>query len=57
MYTVSRLSVTLKNRGRSKKTEGRTGPESKGASLAEGIHTVKEAVPPPPGEIGQVLIT
>ena len=31
-----RWSSTLKNRGRSKKTEGRTGPNSKGGSLAVG---------------------
>ena len=39
------------------KTEGRTGPKSKGGSLAVGtpgwVPTFKEAVPPPPGRVRQ----
>ena len=41
--------MTLKNRGRSKKTEGQTGPKNKGGCLAVGTgSTFKKAVPPPP---------
>ena len=38
--------MTIKNRERSKKTEGRSGPKNKGGSLAV-VPTFKEAVPPP----------
>ena len=41
--------MTLKNRGRSKKTEGRTRPKSKGGSLAVGTYLQRGSAPPPPG--------
>ena len=45
-----RWSVNLKNRGWSKKTEGRTRPKSKGGSLAVGTYLQRgSATPPPPG--------
>ena len=40
-------SMTLKNRGRSKKTEGRTRQKSKGGSLAVGIYLQKRQCVPP----------
>ena len=43
-----RWSVTLKNRGRSKKTEGRTRPKSRGGSLAVGTYLQRGSAPPPP---------
>ena len=39
--------MTLKNRGRSKKTEGRTRPKSKGGSLAVGTYLQRGSAPPP----------
>ena len=41
--------MTLKNRGRSKKTEGRTRPKSKGGSLSVGTYLQRGSAPPPPG--------
>ena len=41
-------SVTLKNRGRSKKTEGQTGPKSMGGSLAVGNYLQRGSPHPPP---------
>ena len=38
--------MTLKNRGRSKKTEGRTGPKSRGGSLAVGTYLQRGSDPP-----------
>ena len=38
--------MTLKNRGRSKKTEGRTRPKSKGGSLAVGTYLQRGSAPP-----------
>ena len=43
-----RWSATPKNRGRSKKTQGRTAMKNGDGSLAVGSYP-KEAVPPPPG--------
>ena len=40
-----RWSVTLKNRGRSKKTEGRTRPKCKGGSLAVGTYLQRDSDP------------
>ena len=44
-----RGSVTLKNRGRSKKTEGQTRLKSKGGSLAVGTYFQRGSAPHPPG--------
>ena len=41
--------MTLNNRGRSKKTEGWTGPKNKGGSLAVGTYLHRGSGPPPPG--------
>ena len=41
--------MSLKNRGQSKKTEGRTRQKSKGGSLAVGTYLQKGSAPPPPG--------
>ena len=41
--------MTLKNRGRSKKTEGRTRPKSKGGSLVVGTYLQSGSAPPGPG--------
>ena len=41
--------MTLKNRGRSKKTEGRTRPKSMGGSLAVGTYLQRGSAPPPSG--------
>ena len=50
-------SATLKNRGRSKKTQGWTALKSGGSSLAVGSYLLKEAVPPPLGLVaGSCLI-
>ena len=38
--------MTLKNRRRSKKTEGRTRPKSKGGSLAVGTYLQRGSAPP-----------
>ena len=43
-----RWPVNLKNRGRSKKTEGRTRPKSRGGSLAVGTYLQRGSAPPPP---------
>ena len=43
-----RWSVTLNNRGPSKKTEGRTRPKSKGGSLAVGTYLQRGSAPPSP---------
>ena len=40
-----RWSVTLKSRGRSKKTDVRTGPKSKGGSLAVGTYLQRGSAP------------
>ena len=40
--------MTLKIRGRSKKTEGWTGPKSRGGSLAVGTYLQRGSAPPPP---------
>ena len=45
-------SVSLKNRGRSKKTQGRTGLKNGGGSLAVGTHLQRAPPPPPPGPRG-----
>ena len=39
--------MTLKNRGRSKKTERRTRPKSRGGSLAVGTYLQRGSAPPP----------
>ena len=41
--------MTLKNRGRSKKTEGREGPKNKVGSLAVGTYLQRGSAPLPPG--------
>ena len=43
-----RWSATLKNRGWSKKTEGRTRPKCRGGSLAVGTYLQRGSAPPPP---------
>ena len=40
--------MTLKNRGRSKKTVGRTRPRNKGGTLAVGTYLQRGSAPPPP---------
>ena len=42
------LSVTPKNRGRSKKTQGRTALKNGGGSLAVGSYLLRVSAPPPP---------
>ena len=44
--------MTLKNRGQSKKTEGRTVPKKRGGSLAVGTYLQRGSAPPPRG-LGQ----
>ena len=46
--------MTLKNRGRSKKTEEPTGPKSTGGSLAVGTYIQRGSAPPSPGGGGLV---
>ena len=43
-----RWSVTLKNRGRSKKTDGWGRPKTRGSSLAVGTYLERGSAPPPP---------
>ena len=42
-----RWSMTLKNRGRLKKTQGWTAPKSRGGSLAVGTYLQRGSAPPP----------
>ena len=49
--------MTFKNRGRSKKTEGRTRPKSRGGSLAVGTYLQRGSAPPPPPRGSKLRVT